>query len=572
MDSLVLTLRNLGPIRLAAIGIVAIALLGFFTFMTTRMTSSQMSLLYSELDSQDSSAIAKKLDALKIPFEVSPDGKSIKVSTDMVGKARMAAAGEGLPRGGSIGYEIFDQKEGFGTTSFVQNINHLRALEGELARTMSTLSAISSARVHLVLPQRELFSRTETHATASVFLRLRSTLSGEQVGAIKNLIAAAVPQLHTDEISIVDDKGNLLAKPKGSDDQSSLGGGNQTEMRSNFEQNQARKIEDLLSQSIGFGKVRAKVSAEMDFDRIVTQSEIYDPEGQVVRSQQSTTEATKNADGATTAVSVQSNLPTGIEQGTGGSSGAGSNSNSNNRSEETLNYEINKTVRNQVREGGQIRKLSVAVIVDGTYSPEKDADGKEVKDGKPVYAPRTPEEMEQMKSLVRSAINYDAGRGDTVEVINMKFQQAEAAPEQPLLNMMFGFPKEDFIHLVEILAMAGIGVLVLLLVVRPLLNRVLESANSLGQAAQENTNNLLASGGNIAQLTGGSGSGGGSLLMGGGGDGDDEESSALEQMIDIGRVEGRVKASSLRKIGEIVEKNPEESVAVLRNWIYQENR
>ncbi len=556
------TLRNLGPIRLAAIGIVAVSLLGFFTFMTTRMTSAQMALLYSDLDGQDSSAIAKKLDGMKIPFEVSADGKTIKVSSDMVGKARMAAAGEGLPRGGSIGYEIFDQKEGFGTTSFVQNINHLRALEGELARTIGTLNTVSSARVHLVLPQRELFSRTETHATASVFLRLRNSLSNEQVNAIKNLIAAAVPQLHTDEISIVDDKGNLLAKPKGTDDADSINGANQTEMRASFEQTQARKIEDLLAQSIGFGKVRAKVSAEMDFDRIVTQSEIYDPESQVVRSQQTTSEESKNAEGANGgAATVQTNLPAGIE------AGGGSSNNSNNRSEETLNYEINKTVRNQIREGGQIRKMSVAVMVDGRYEMEKDKDGKEVKDGKQNYIPRTAEEMDQIKALVRSAISFDATRGDTVEVINMRFQQPEAPADQPLLNMMFGFPKEDFMHLVEILAMAGIGVLVLLLVVRPLLNRVLESANSLGQAAQDNTNALLAGGGQ-AQLTGGLGAPGG-LLTGGVGD---DEPGALEQMIDIGRVEGRVKASSLRKIGEIVEKHPEESVAILRNWIYQENR
>lgn len=570
MDNFFQTLKNLGPIRLAAMGIVAFSLLGFFTFMTTRMTSSQMSLLYSDLDSQDSSAIARKLEALKIPFDVSGDGKTIKVSSDMVGKARMAAAGEGLPRGGSIGYEIFDQKEGFGTTTFVQNINHLRALEGELSRTISTLSSVTQARVHLVLPQRELFSRTETHASASVFLRLRAGgVAPEQVVAIQNLIAAAVPQLRTDQISIVDDKGNLLAKPKSAENVAGGGSGgadNQDDMRLNFEQAQSRKVEDLLGQSIGFGKVRAKVSADMDFDRITTQSEIFDPDSQVVRSQQTVTEDSKNAEGSSgTAVTVQNNLPTGIEQG--GSSGGNSN-NSNNRTEETLNYEINKTVRNQVREAGQVRHLSVAVVVDGKYEPEKDKDGKDVKDGKPVYVPRSADEMEQIKALVRSAVNFEASRGDTVEVINLQFQQAEAAPEQQLIDMMFGVPKEDLFHLIEILVMAGIGVLVLLLVVRPLLNRILESANTAGGGGNNDGSNALT-GGSMAQLSGPSGSGGAlsqGLLESEG------EDNALEQMIDIGKVEGRVKASSLRKIGEIVEKHPEESVGILRNWIYQETR
>ncbi len=562
MDGLAQTLRSLGPIRLAAIGIVAVSLLGFFTFMTTRMTSGQMAVLYNDLESQDTAAIGRKLEAMKIPYEVSADGRGIKVASDMVGKARMAAAGEGLPRGGSIGYEIFDQKEGFGTTSFVQNINHLRAMEGELARTIGTLGSVASARVHLVLPQRELFSRTEADASASVFLRLRGTLSSEQISAIKHLIAAAVPQLQADNISIVDDRGNLLAKPRANDDPNVIDGTNQAEMRSSFEQMQARKVEDLLAQSVGFGKVRAKVSAEMDFDRIVTQSEIYDPDGQVVRSQQTNTEEQRNSESNTAgAASVQSNLPAGIEQG---NAGAGGSNNANNRSEETLNYEINKTIRNQVREGGQIKKLSVAVLVDGRYETEKDAEGKDVADGKKNYIARSAEEMDQIKALVRSAINFDAGRGDTLEVVNMRFEQAEVPPEQPLLNMMFGFPKEDLIHLVEILAMAGIGVLVLLLVVRPLLNKVLESANTLGQAAQDNGSNLL-SGGGVAQLSA-PGGGVGNLLAGG------DEESALEQMIDVGRVEGRVKASSLRKIGELVDKHPDESIAILRNWMYQENR
>ena len=571
MDNFFLTLKNLGPLRLAAMGIVAFSLLGFFTFMTTRMTSSQMSLLYSDLDSQDSSAIARKLEAMKIPFDISPDGKTMKVSSDMVGKARMAAAGEGLPRGGSIGYEIFDQKEGFGTTTFVQNINHLRALEGELSRTISTLSSVTQARVHLVLPQRELFSRTETHASASVFLRLRAGgVAPAQVVAIQNLIAAAVPQLRTDQISIVDDKGNLLAKPKSAESVATGGGGadNQGDLRLNFEQAQSRKIEDLLGQSLGFGKVRAKVSADMDFDRITTQSEIFDPESQVVRSQQTVSEESKNAEGGDgTAVTVQNNLPTGIEQS--GSAGSGTN-NSNNRTEETLNYEINKTVRSQVREAGQVRRQSIAVAVDGKYEMEKDKDGKEVKEGKQIYIPRTGEEMEQIKALVRSSVNFDATRGDTIEVINIQFQQAEAQAEQPLMDMMFGVPKEDLFHLVEILVMAGIGVLVLLLVVRPLLNRILESASAAGASGGGNAEGGNAlTGGNMAQLAGPSGSGGAmsqGLLESSG------EDNALEQMIDIGKVEGRVKASSLRKIGEIVEKHPEESVGILRNWIYQETR
>ncbi|MBI1273292.1 MAG: flagellar M-ring protein FliF [Alphaproteobacteria bacterium] len=549
MNGFLQTLRNLGPMRLAAIGIVVIALLGFFSFLTSRMTHAPMSLLYSELEQQDASAIAARLDQMKIPFEVTPDGRSVKVPADMVGRARMAAAAEGLPKGGSIGYEIFDQKESFGTTTFVQNVNHLRALEGELARTISTLTPISSARVHLVLPQRELFSRNQTAASASIFLKMRSaaTLTKEQVSAIQNLIAAAVPQLQTNQISIIDDRGNLLARPMEGDNTLAMGA-SQDDIRLNFERAQARKIEDLLAQSIGFGRVRAQVSAEMDFDRITTQSEIYDPESQVVRSQQNTSEDTTSSNNASGSASITSNIPAGLAPEAGGGSG-----NTSNRTEQTINYEINKTIRSQVRESGQVRRLSVAVVVDGSYAP--DENDKE----KMAYTPRTEEEMKQIEALVRSAISFDASRGDTLEVTNMRFMQPEETVESglPQLDMMFGFPKEDLFRLIEIVVLAIVGVLVLLLVVRPLLRRAMESAGSFSGGGDQQA--AIAAGGSPAQLSG---------PMGGG----DDEESALDSMIDIGRVDGRVKASSIRKVGELVDKHPEESVGILRNWMYQENR
>jgi flagellar M-ring protein FliF len=550
------TLRNLGATRLAAIGIVVIALLGFFTFLTSRMTSAPMSLLYAELEQSDATAIAGRLDQMKIPHEVGSDGRSVKVPADQVGRARMAMAAEGLPKGGNMGYEIFDQKEGFGTTSFVQNINHLRALEGELARTISTVTAVSAARVHLVLPQRELFSRAQTSATASVFLKLRGgvALSKEQIAAIQNLIAAAVPQLQTNKISIIDDKGNLLARPVEGDGTSATSS-TQEELRLNYEQTQARKIEDLLAQSIGFGRVRAQVSAEMDFDRITTQSEIFDPESQVVRSQQnSTEESTNNASGGGVA-SVSGSLPAGISTGASDRS----SENKNERSEQTINYEINKTVRNQVRDSGQIRRLSVAVVVDGSYAADP-ADAEKM-----VYTPRTTEEMDQIRNLVRSALNFDANRGDTIEVTNMRFMQPEESTSSvlPQLDMMFGFPKEDLFRLIEIVVLAIVGVLVLLLVVRPLLRRAMESTGGMGAIGSGGGDQqaALSAGGMPAQLSGPAGGG----MM-------EEESSALDSMLDMSGAAGRTKATSIRKVGELVDKNPEESVAVLRNWMYQENR
>jgi len=553
VNAFIQTLRNLGPMRLGAIALVTFSLLGFFGFLTSRISSSPMALLYQELDGPDAGAIVQKLDSMKIPYEVAANGNSIRVPSEQVGKVRMMMASSGLPKGGSIGYEIFDQKEGFGTTSFVQNINHLRAMEGELARTISTMTIIQSARVHLVLPQRELFSHGSQTATASVFIKTRSgaTPTKEQIASIQHLIAAAVPQLQPNEISIVDDKGNLLARPS-AEGSGVVGTGDHDEMRTDYEMKQARKIEELLSQTLGFGKVRAQVSADLDFDRVTTNSEIYDPESQVVRSQQSTSEDSTASDGGSNTVSMTNNMPGGQAAG-GGSSSA----NKTNHAEETINYEINKTVRSQVRESGQVKRLSVAVVVDGTMAAGSD--------GVKAYQPRTPEELEQIKALVKSAVNFDPARGDTIEVANMKFISGEGGlSEEAASDMIMGMPKIDLLRIGQTLMLAFIGLMVVLLVVRPIIRRIFDSASVLGSTQQAS---LSSSGmGGTAQLPPPGLSAFSSEVEG------HDEDSEIEKMIDISRVEGRVKASSLRKVGEIVDKHPEEAVSILRNWIYQESR
>lgn len=587
MNAFLQTLRNLGPLRLAAIAVVVVGLLGFFGFITTRITASPLALLYTELDQQDSSAIVQKLEAMKVAYQIDPSGTLIRVPTDQVGKLRMQMAADGLPKGGSIGYEIFDQKDGFGTTSFVQNINHLRALEGELARTISSLNPIQTARVHLVLPQRELFSHGTQAATASIFLKTRrgAQLTREQISSIQHLIAAAVPQLQPSQVSIVDDRGNLLARSSGGGEAAAAGGSGDSpdDMRAGFERTQARKIEDLLSQTLGYGKVRAQVSADLDFDRITTSSEIYDPESQVVRSTQSTSELSSNSEGGSAGpVTVANNLPANPAQvanalGGGGNSGGGANGSKNSRTEETVNYEINKTVRNQVRESGQIRRLSVAVVVDGTTTTDAD--------GKSTYTPRSEEEMKKLRDLVASAVNINSTRGDTLEVVNLQFAQGEGAKDQGSSpDLMMGIPKADLFHAAETLVLALIALFVVLLVVKPILRRILESGG--GFSEQGGGGGMLSAG---AGAGGGGGGVGASLMAGGGGGagqlpppggalGRDIEAEAaateseIERMIDISRVEGRVKASSLRKVGEIVDKHPEEAVAILRNWMYQENR
>ena len=554
MNNLLQTLRNLGPARLAAIGGVGILLIGFFVYLMTRLSTPDMELLYADLQQGEAAAIAKKLEEGKVPFTVDKTGTKIMVPSEQVGPVRMKMAAAGLPSGGSVGYELFDKGEGFGATSFMQNINHLRALEGEMARTVQTLNGVQQARVHLVLPKRELFARQQNPATASVFLKLRpgAQLTRENIQAIQHLIAASVPNLDPSHISIVDDKGKLLARGTGNDSADAMLASAE-EKKVAYEGRLARTIEDLLGRTVGYGKVRAEVSADLDFDRITTQSEIFDPESQVVRSTQTVNETNESSDRDPLApVTVDQNLPT---SQSGNNAGPISH-NKQGRTEETTNYEISRTTKNHVRETGQVRRLSVAVLVDGTYAPAKDGNP-------PAYQPRTEQEVENIKALVRSAVGLDAVRGDTLEVVNMRFWTPEDDIQKPD-ELFLGMTKEDLFRIAEMVVLGIVAVLIILLVIRPLITRAFDKAD---QQEDDDMDRLLSDQSGVpAALAAPTGALAQDLAL--------EAAQAdeeLEQMIDINRVEGRVRASSLRKVGEIVEKHPEEAVSILRNWLYQES-
>ena len=551
------TLRNLGPIRLAAIGGVIIALIAFFMILTTRMSDGEMALLYGDLDLTDSAEIAAVLEAEDTPFRVAQNGTAIMVPKDQVDRLRLIVAGQGLPSGGSLGYEIFDRSEGFGTTNFVQNINRLRALEGELARTIGTISGVRQARVHLVLPERQLFSREAQSPSASVFLRLAGAgLSSEQILAIQHLVASSVPRLAPDAISIVDHHGNLLARgPAGSaEDLLRL---SSEETRLAEERRMRQTIEELLARSVGYGKVRANVSIDMDFDRVTTNEEIFDPESAVARSTQLVEDETlDNSAGGIDPVTVANNLP---EGGTPDAAAGASESSRATRSQETVNYEISTTVRSTVRDVGTVRRLSVAVLVDGTYTEDANGDV--------VYVPRSESELAQLETLVQSAVGYDPERGDVVEVINMEFVPLDEFGEEEEPGWL-SFAGDGMFRIAEIVVLGVVATLVILLVVRPLINRLLESDRR--PAAPVDDLSALLSDETAAQRALLGGPEGSTDLAGAGAVAMAESPSELDHLIDLSQVEGRVRASSLRKIGEIVEKHPDEAASIIRSWLYQD--
>ncbi len=573
MNGLSQLLQSLGAVRVAVLGGVAIGLIALIMFMATRIGDSDYALLFGNLEPEDSSAVVTKLEALNIPYQLSADGRNIKVPSGQVARARLDVAQDGLPNGGSVGYEIFDNTDTFGTTSFVQNVNLVRALEGELARTIRAIGNVASARVHLVLPKRQVFSREKRDASASIVVKLKGRLREDQISAIQHLVAAAVPTLDVNRISIVDDKGNLLARGDGKDNPGN-GFGSQTEfLRVTHESRLREQIEQLLARSLGEGNARVQVSALMDFDQKTVKSETYDPDGQVVRSTQTIEETSSSSDQTATAegVTVANNLP---EADAAAGEGAGSQSDAN-RVEETVNYEISKTITTEVREVGNIRRLTVAVLVNG----KSVVDG----EGKATYEPLNEEELGQISRLVKSSIGFNEERGDVVEVVNMPF--VELAPtefdgEAVDETIFMGLDKQDLFRMGEMAVLAVVAVLALLLVVRPLLTRALATdsagnALAIPGAAPGIPGGIPGPDGTMALPEGAGGAAGGGGAIAGPVDSEgnpiqSETLTELDEMIDIAKVDGQVKTSALKKVGEIVEKHPDEAVAILRNWLYHE--
>ncbi|MBR9973128.1 flagellar M-ring protein FliF [Magnetospirillum sp. J10] len=545
-------MRGLGPMRLAAIAGVGVSILGFFIFLMSRVAAPQMELLYGDLEMGDSKAIVEKLAADKVPFEVRKDGAEIWVPKDKKNELRVRMAEQAMPAVGRVaGYELFDKQDALSSTSFQQNINYVRALEGELSRTIRAIDKVKVARVHLVLPKREAFAREANEPSASVILKMQGAarLDKGQVTAIQHLIAAAVPKMKPNRISIVDDKGTLLAKGYGNDQE--VASENAESLKMSTENRLARTVESMLERSLGAGRVRAEIAVEMDLSRAVTTEETYDPDSRVVRSQVTVNENEEQQDGEPPSVSVTNNLPDPNASATSGNR----SSSKSGKTQETTNYEISKKVKNTVREMGEIRRITAAVLVDGVYDIAAD--------GKKTYRDRTPEETAKLEELVRNAIGFDRTRQDQVKVVSMQFAGGEEqyAAEEPG-EFIFGMRRDFVEKIASNLGLSIVAILFLLLVLRPLIGRAIESMQ--GQVGPDGRRLLTADGSGVPQLAGPGAPAVPAPALGG------EEEVIADELIDIDKVEGRVKASSIRKIGEIVDKHPEEALSIIRNWLYQE--
>lgn len=540
----------IGPARIAAMGAVAALMVGFFAFVMLRWNTPQMVVLAADIPLADSAQIVRELDRLQIRHELRNDGATIMVSRPDLPRARMRLAEQNLPKGGGVGYELFDRGETLGTTSFVQNLNHLRALEGELSRSIRTIDRVQAARVHLVIPERQIFARDRQDPSASIVLRLRAPLEVAQVRAIQHLVAAGVPGMKPTGVSIVDESGRLLASGRGED--TAVAASSLEERRTTIEARLRQEVEDILGRVVGPGRARVQVAAELDWNRTTQTQDIFDPEQRVVRSTQTRGERSATQGGnQDRQVSVANELP-GRQQQAG--SGEGGSRESNERNEEITNFEISRTQRQEVTEAGRLRRVSVAVLVDGTYT----RDGQQI-----AYQPRSAEEIERLATLVRSAVGFDERRGDRVEVVNLRFAEGPSMERLPATDAdqgLFAFTREDIIRLIETGVVFVLGLLVLLFGVRPLLKRVLgEDAPAKDEGASPD------------------GAVGAPALASEAGDpaaaiAPPPPETTTSKALEVAALAQAMHAQSVTKIGELVQQNPVEASTIIRSWMNEKTK
>lgn len=541
LNSVVAALQRFGVGRLAAILGIAAGVAAVLVAISMGLREPK-ALLYSNLDLKEAGSITQALDQAGVKYELKGDGSTILVPRDEVAATRLMLSSRGLPTSGSVGYEIFDDANALGQTDFVQQLNRQRALEGELARTIRGLDGVTSARLHLVLPKRQLFEEEAEQPSAAVTIAVGGREpTPDQVRAVQNLVSGAVPNLKPERVTVVDQHAKTL-----SGGQEGFAGAAADERKSEIEQRIARTVKGLVEGVVGPGKSRVNVSAELDLAKVTVQQETFDPDGQVIRSEQTVEEtAAENQADDNGAVSASANIPGGA-----GDFGEATNSSNSGREESTTNYEISKTLRTEVKEPGELKKISVAVAVDGVTAAAAD--------GKPgAYTPRSAEEMQRIEQLVRAAVGYDADRGDQVTVVNVRFPTTATEGGTEAANPLMGFDKNDIIRAVEIAVLALVGLLMIFFVARPLVKGV-TSGQSGGLPA-------------LQSRTGGPGPGAGEgqrAIAGESGDMAALPAPDMDSGIDIARIEGQVKASSVKRVAEFVDRHPEESVSILRGWLH----
>lgn len=475
-------------------GVLALVLWGYMG------TGSDYGVLFSNLAQDDAAAITSKLKSKKVPYRLEGGGGTILVPRSDVYEMRLSLAGEGMPKGGGVGFELFD-RQGLGTTDFVQRLNYQRALQGELARTISGIPEIVEARVHIVTPKESLFVEDQKKASAAVAVKLRQGrgLSPAQIDGIVNLVSSAVPDLHPSQVTVVDLSGRILSKPQDALTPGGLSTAQMTFQRQ-AEESLERKVQSLFDQILGPRKSIVRVSADLDFQKIDTREESFTPNKDLIRSEQKTMERSSKGGEAAGSPDARFEMSKGTisapPPGKGPpplspplasapAPGAGME-----RQSELRNYEINRVMKQVVEQPGKIKRLSVAVVVDGIYKGKGNA-----------FNPRPPEEMRQFSNLAKKAIGFSVDRGDQLEISSAPL--ALQTPEGVMAAGSEGSWRDTVMDSVKIgvLVLIGLAALMFLLKKRPAPAKgrpLLEGPSAPGTAAYERQAAALAAGGEMA--------------------------------------------------------------------------
>ncbi|MBW2366685.1 MAG: flagellar M-ring protein FliF [Deltaproteobacteria bacterium] len=426
--------------------------------------------LFGKLSADDAALIVEKLREQRVPFQIEGGGSLVMVPAEKVYDVRLSLAGMGLPKGGTVGFEIFDETD-FGTTEFVQKLNYQRALQGELARTIREFNEVADARVMIVMAKNSVFIEESKPPSASVMLKLRAKLSKSKVAAVVNLVSSAVEDMTPALVTVVDTDGNVLSKKTSEADQVGDLADSQLEYKMSYERNMARRIQTMLERIVGDNKAIVRVAADMDFNQVDLSEEIYDPDGQVVRSRQRVTESLDSSKGAANGISSVNPV---------GAAGSGKldsrQAEKSQKQNETINYEINRTIRRTVKPIAEIKRVSVAAVLDGNYTMETDKNGHQTR----TFVPRTPSELEQFGRIVQNAMGYNADREDQVSVESVPFSYMKEMEMAGSAPVNWGALLKRYGHILAYVVLIGLAFMFL---VKPIMKSVQEVSVRVEQAA-----------------------------------------------------------------------------------------
>lgn len=514
--------------RLALMGGVAAALLVGLAYLALRAGASQMGYLYSDLDPSSAQAIVERLQADNVPFQLSADGTAIMAPQDRLAELRMGMASDRL--GGKIGYAVLDEEEPFGVSSSRARLNETRAIEGELSQSIQSLEDVLQARVHIVMPERAIFAAEPRRATAAVTVKTRGRLSGESVQAIRYLVSSSVPELSPESVSIIDQTGALLAR---AGEAGAPGGGDADERQQAVEATLRQEIEYLLEPIVGAGKVRAEVAATLDRDQTREEASVVDPDSQAIARQVlvETNDASNESQAGAQAATVAEQLPD--AEAIPGAAGGDTRRSQRAETSEDTTYENSRTSTVKVRAPGAITRLTVAVMVDGGEGG--------------LAQPQ----LQRLQRLVENAVGFDAERGDSVVVESMSFSAVDAAAAEEE-GFFSSLPTDQIFSVLKLLIIAAVALFVVRML-RPRYDRRTsegEGALPAFAGAEQEALSLSVDVNETAALPPPEG-----------------PASLLDQEVALAQVDGRVKVSAIRRIGDAVAASPAEAASVIRQWM-----